>query len=139
MKRALSIACALAACLGCEDDPLGRGCEDGSACGALACLDGRCAPALEDPGGDAAPEGGPVRVIALGLHPTLSDVETQLRGTLDAGEVSAREGARGRRPRALGVFEGLGPPRREAGAREPSEQHAVARSEDRGAFQDTAL
>lgn len=98
MKRALSIACALAACLGCEDDPLGRACEDRAACGALACLDGRCAPALEDPGGDAAPEGGPVRVIALGLHPTLGDVETQatwrafVRGVFDR-EVAPRVAA----------------------------------------------
>src|SRR5690606_14231353 len=42
-----------------------------------ACLDGVCAPALEDPGGPALTPGSPLRVHAVGLHPTLADVETQ--------------------------------------------------------------
>lgn len=69
---------AMTALLACEpSDPAGRACTADSECGALACLDGRCAPALDDPGGTPRPEGGPVRVIAVGLHPTLADVETQ--------------------------------------------------------------
>ncbi|MCS6798980.1 MAG: hypothetical protein NZ898_10695 [Myxococcota bacterium] len=47
---------------------------DGDCASGLSCLDGVCAPALDDPGGDAQPAGGPVRLVAVGLHPRLEHV-----------------------------------------------------------------
>jgi predicted amidohydrolase len=43
----------------------------------MACLDGRCAPALDDPGGPGISPGARVRVLAVALHPTMEDVVTQ--------------------------------------------------------------
>ncbi len=78
MRTSAPVVALASLLLACEpSDPAGRACTADSECGALACLDGRCAPALDDPGGAPAPEGGSVRVIAVGLHPTLADVETQ--------------------------------------------------------------
>jgi hypothetical protein len=74
--RALALAIAMAA-PGCG---AGRGepCEtDGDCRRRLDCLEGICAPALDDPGGDDESRGGPVRVFAIGLRPLPEDAESQ--------------------------------------------------------------
>jgi hypothetical protein len=78
LRKWLGVAFALAmASSGCGAER-GEPCEvDGDCRRRLDCLEGICAPALEDPGGDDESRGGPVRVFAIGLRPLPEEAETQ--------------------------------------------------------------
>lgn len=78
LSAVLVATLALAACGDDGAPPLGRPCASDGECGsALACVEDVCANAWDDPGGDEEPPNGPVRVFAVGLHPVISDFETQ--------------------------------------------------------------
>lgn len=89
-----SLLAGLAAGPSCEGAREGQACaSDGACASGLRCLDLRCAPTLEDPGGLPRAAGGPVRVIALGLHPTIADSVSEgswerfVRSTFETGVV----------------------------------------------------
>jgi predicted amidohydrolase len=74
LSLAITIAIASSACGEGRGEPcnVDRDCRR-----KLECLEGFCAPALSDPGGDDESRGGPVRVFAIGLRPLPEEAETQ--------------------------------------------------------------